>query len=209
MSERLADPTPTLAALLRGDRSAALEHALSAWFGPPVHAAPAGMPGPLAALFTRFEAGLIEQNHLCVPERDRVFYVENQSCHEWALEDDTEDPRVIRDGEVVEAERLSGFAIQLVLLEASMGALAVSASACLDESAAEKLLSMMIEVPLQPWTWPVEPTRFHVARGVVAHTHATAPDETWIFASAISVEALEFLQIPGVDWTIATTEDHG
>src|SRR5690349_11531809 len=124
-----ADPTSMLAALERGDRGAALEAALPAYFGPPCKAAPAGLPRRLARLFSRLEPPRsVRHNHVALPiGTSRVFYVENQSVSEWALADRSEDPAVVRDGSVIEGEPLSGFVIQLVLFEASMGELEHSA----------------------------------------------------------------------------------
>jgi hypothetical protein len=198
-----AGPARLLAALRCGDRATALEVSLETCFGPPLFPAPPGLPRALAALFTRFKPGLVRQNHLVLPGADRVFYVENQGNCEWALRGDEEDPQVIRDGEVVEAERLSGFAIQLVLLEASMGAFEHSASACLNDSQRSRVLALFEEVPLGRWTWPANPTSFHVGPGAVAHIHdiAIAPDEAWIFIGARTPADLDRIRtIEGVEW---------
>jgi hypothetical protein len=196
-----AGPSWLLAALRSGDRATALEVSLETYFGPPRFPPPPGLPSALAALFTRFTPGLIRQNHLVLPGAGRVFYVENQGNCEWALRGDEEDPQVVRDGEFVEAERLSGFAIQLVLLEASMGAFEHGASACLNDSQRSRVLALFEEVPLGRWTWPANPTGFYVGPSAVAHVHETAPDEAWIFVSARTPADLRQLRmVDGVEW---------
>jgi hypothetical protein len=200
-SEPSADPSVMLAALRANDRDAALRAALDAYFGPPLFPAPRRVPAPLATLFTRFEGGPLLQNQLTLPDQRGVFYVENQSCNEWALADESADPLVFRDNEVIEREPLSGFVLQVALFEASMGALPAYASGWMDDETCERLVSLLTEVPLAPWSWPVDPTRFYVADGIVAHTQRT-DRETWIFLSALSARQLEpFSRIDGVEWT--------
>ena len=191
-----------LAALASGDRVVALEAALDAYFGPAVGPKPPDLPSPLAMLFTRFAPGLVRQNHLAVPSGDlRVFYVENQACNHWALADASADPPVLRDESVVESEPLSGFAIQVILFEASMGALDWSAGGFMNTRGRSPLLSGVFEVPLRPWTWPND-THFYVAPGIVAHTDAMARDEAWVFASAASKQQLlDLARLNGIEWT--------
>ena len=91
------DPTAMLDALDVGNRAAALEAGLTAYFGPAIHRPLAGVPLAVAALFTRFGAGLIHQNHLVDPRtKSRVFYLENQACARWSYTDDSDDSLVIR-----------------------------------------------------------------------------------------------------------------
>jgi hypothetical protein len=189
-----------LAALRRGDRPEALEAALDAYFGPAIRPKPPGVPSPLATLFTRFEPGLVRQNHLAIPRPDsRTFYVENQSCNDWALGNASDDPPVVRDKSVVENESLSGFAIQVVLFEASMGALDWRVGGPMNAQGRASLLSGVEEVPLRPWTWPNN-ARFYVAPGIVAHADRLADDEVWVFASATTKERLvEFARLNVID----------
>jgi hypothetical protein len=197
------DPTAMLAALGAGNRAAALDAALDAYFGAVVRPRRPDLPSPLVTLLTRFGPGLIRQNHLAVPDpSSRVFYVENQSCNHWALADGSDDPAVIRDGSVVENEALSGFAVQLVLFEASMGALPWRAGGFMrPRSGMPRLLSGVSEVPLRPWTWPND-ARFYVARGIVAHADGVAEDEVWVFASATSeARLLELARANAIEWT--------
>jgi hypothetical protein len=192
-----------LAALRNGDRTAALETALDAYFGPATRPKPENLPLPLAILFTRFEPGLVRQNLLALPTTDsRVFYVENQSCNHWSLGDASEDPPVVRDASVVENEPLSGFALQLVLFEASMGALAWSAGGQLNPLGRVPTLSTMSEVPLRPWTWPNR-ARFYVAHGIVAHADVVSYDEVWVMASATNEKQLvELARDNAIEWTL-------
>jgi hypothetical protein len=195
-----------LRALRVGDRAGALEAALDAYFGPAVRPKPEDMPPGLAALFTRFEPGLIRQNILARPNDRRVFYIENQSCNEWALADDGADPQVIRDGKTTEQERLCGFAVQIVLFEASMGALRFTDAGYMGRAALARVSEEFVEVPLGRWTWPIPETRFLVAPGVVVHVEEAPPgetlDESWIFVSAESMDRLERVRRSGgITWT--------
>lgn len=196
------DPTTMLAALSAGDRAGALEAALQAYFGPAVHPRRSDLPSALATLFTRFERGMIRQNHLKVPALDRVFYVENQSCCQWALADASDDPQVVRDATITENETLSGFAIQLVAFEASMGGLEWHVGGPMNAQGRSPLLTGLHELPLLPWTWPNDGVRFFVAPGIVAHADGVAVDETWVFASATSRELLlDLARRNGINWT--------
>jgi hypothetical protein len=207
-ARRDADPSAMLAALRAGDHPAALEAALDAYFGSPLRSKPKDVPSSLATLFSRFAPGLIRQNRLALPSREsRVFYIENQSCNEWALGDATDDPTVVRDGSVAEHERLAGFAVQLVLFEASMGALDWRAGG--PTAMAGRVLSPLGEVPLRPWTWP-NATRFYVAPGIVAHADRVADDETWVFASATAEQQLlDLARLNGIEWTGVESAAHG
>lgn len=201
----MGDPTAMLQALRVDDRAAALEAALDAYFGPAVRPKPKDLPPALAALFTRFEPGLIRQNLLARLDHRRVFYVENQHCNDWALAEDGADPRVLRDGSVTEQERLSGFAIQIVLFEASMGALPHTEGGYMDRATLARVCEEFVEVPLGRWSWPLPETRLLVAPGVVAHIQEAPPDqtsdETWIFVSAESTDCLERVRrIDGITW---------
>jgi hypothetical protein len=198
-----------LQALRTGDRAGALEAALAAYFGPAVYPRQEAIPPALATLFTRFRPGLIRQNILAPSNERRVIYIENQNCNEWTLADDGPDPPVLRDGTVIERERLSGFAVQMVLFEASMGGLPCTDAACIGRAALAKVSADLVEVPLGRWSWPVPGTRFLVTRGLVAHVEEgsadDAEDESWLFVSAASVDHLERLRrIEGITWTGAT-----
>jgi hypothetical protein len=197
-----------LAALSRGDRPAALEAALNAYFGPALRPVHPGLPSPLARLFTRFEPGLLLQNRLVLPDRDsRVFYVENQSVNQWSLADPSGDPPVVRDGSVIENETLSGFSVQLVLFEASKGGLACSVGG--HAGGQPPLQSFLSEVPLRPWRWPNK-VRFYVAPGIVVHADALADDETWVFASATTEQQLvELARKCAIKWEGAISSRHG
>jgi hypothetical protein len=205
------NPTAILATLRSGDRVAALEAALDAYFGPAVRPRREDIPSSLAILLSRFAPGLLRQNHLAVPSRDsRIFYIENQSCSHWALGDTSDDPRVVRDGAVVEGETLSGFAVQIVLFEASMGALGWHAAGFMNPREHAPLLSNLSEVPLRPWTWPTHAS-FYVAPGIVAHADVVSASEAWVFASATTQEELlELARHNGIEWTgvESTTEEH-
>jgi hypothetical protein len=144
----------------------------------------------------------VRQNHLAIPNDDsRVFYVENQSCSRWALGDATVDPPVVRDGSVVENETLSGFAIQVVLFEASMGALEWCAGGFMVPRGRTLFLPPLSEVPLRPWTWPND-LHFFVAPGILAHVYRLAEDEAWVFASATSEEQiLDLARRNEIKWT--------
>jgi hypothetical protein len=195
-----------LTALAAGDRAGALEAALCAYFGPAIHPVEEMMAPALAGLFTRFEPGLIRQNILARPSGSRVFYIENQHCDAWALANDEPDPPVLRNGTITEQERLSGFAIQMVLFEASMGGLGYTEGGYMGRAVLARVSECFVEVPLGRWSWPVRDTRFLVAPGVVAHVEEASGegsrDESWLFASASSKESFAPLRhIDGITWT--------
>lgn len=178
-----------------------LRTVLDTWFENQRKPVPADVPEPLRTLLSHVGAGLVCQNHLVVPGDDGVFYVENQSCHEWKIvRDGDPDPRVLRD-DVFERERLSGFVLQIGLFEASMSGRAGLAGGAVDPDVLPSVLAPLVEVPLQPWAWPADPTRFFLGDGVVAHV----TEDTWFFASACRPGALAWLADLAVDWD--TLED--
>lgn len=194
------DPTAMLDALDRGDRACALEGALTAYFGASKRPPPSGMPRPIATLFTRFDEGLIRQNELVDPRtHSSLFYRENQDCERWSFTDDADDSLVVRagmNGEAFEGERLDRFVVQMVVFEASIGALLTGRCG--------ELTSRQLEVAVRGWTEPFAATewfgttmRLFVASGVVAHTLGD-----WLMVRAIDESSLGELQRLKVDWDV-------
>lgn len=132
-----------------------------------------------------------------------VFAAENQGNFSWMIDPAEEDPVVWRvarpEPPEAERERLSGFLVQFCLFEAiSSGLQAVGWS---DSPArARRLTASLREVPLAPWRWPVDPTRFFVAPDLVLCTGTYEDGQVQIAAAARSSAALALLADTDVEW---------
>jgi hypothetical protein len=120
------------------------------------------------------------------------------------IDQDEADPTVwlVRPGEppVAEREPLSGFLLQFSLMEAiCAGPLHAYSWA---EPATTDVTSGLHEVPLGPWHWPGDPTRFHVGKDLVLCTSAQAEDEVAVLAGARTAGALRRLSRSGADWDV-------
>jgi hypothetical protein len=201
---------------LTTDRVAAMRGFLLGWYpGPAEVAKPAAadVPAPLAELYA-VAAGrpavLGTQNALYPSDRLRtdpdegllVFAAENQGNFTWQIDPTEDDPAVwlVRPGEspVAERERLSGFLVQFCLFEAvwaaPLHAYAWSAPVTV------AVTGGLSEVPLAPWHWPGDPTRFFVGPDLVLCTSLQGDNEIAILAGARSPEALRRLAQSDVDW---------
>jgi hypothetical protein len=144
----------------------------------------------------RQRAGRIEEGRRRGEQR---LHRRGTRCNHWALGDDSRDAPVVRDQKVVEHETLSGFAIQIVLFEASMGSLGWDMGGPMDSRGRPSLLRGVEEVPLRPWTWPNH-ARFFVGSGMVVHADQAAGDEVWVFASPTSEDRLpDFARSNGIE----------
>ncbi|MBP2327742.1 hypothetical protein JOF56_008127 [Kibdelosporangium banguiense] len=206
--------------LLATDRIAAMREFLLTWYpGPPPEAARMpGVPAALAELYA-IAAGrpqvLGEQNSIYPPDRLRtdphegllVFAAENQGNLSWMIDPAEDDPAVwvVSDGvaPVAERESLSGFLIQFCLLEAIMSAAAQAFCWSASAALADQVITPLREVPLEPWQWPGDPTRFYVTSDLVVSTSHNGPDDVGILAGARSPDALSSLAATDVRW------DHG
>ena len=126
-------------------------------------------------------------------------FLEDQSDDDWGFTGADADPIVVRADGTVERERLSGFLVQLVLFERSMAGPCHAAGA-LGPDALDAAIAGLIEVPLAAWRWPMDPTRFFVGDGVVAHVTEEPGGPAWLFASGSSPDRLRFLRAVDAEW---------
>jgi hypothetical protein len=115
---------------------------------------------------------LLKPNQLKLDEQGRVpFYVENQGVYLWsaALQDD--DPHVWGRFEEAgrpwseEDMRLSEFLIGACLFESIMQSPFGATAAWADESTLEQIAVELTPLPLAPWRWPSDPSRFFARNG--------------------------------------------
>lgn len=188
---------------------------LLGWYPGPAEVAPLAvdLPAPLAQLYAIAEErpdALGTQNGLFRPDevyRDPdegllVFGAENQGGFRWMIDPAEADPTVWlvheRAAPVPEREPLSGFLVQFSLMEAiAAGPLhAYSWSGPSDVTVTRGLRA----VPLEPWRWPGDPTRFFAGRDLVLCTSVQGDDDIAVLASARTADALRYLAESDVDW---------
>lgn len=208
--------TETWLALLDVDRIAAMREFLVAWYpdltpGP----LPPELPAPLAELYA-MAAGRPEllgtQNSLYPPDQLRphpeegllIFGAENQGNFSWLIDPAEEDPMVwlapLYEAPLAEREPLSGFLVQFCLFEALMSGV-LAGSPVVPTEQARQVTDSLHEVPLAPWHWPADPTRFFVGPDLVlcASTYA---DHIEIMAGARTPAALAPLAATDVEWEL-------
>lgn len=203
--------------LLATDRVAAMREFLLDWYPGPaeVPAPPADVPAPLAELYAIAAgrpAAMGTQNSLYPPEQLRtdpdegllVFGAENQGGFTWMIDPAEDDPAVwlVWQGlaPVAEREPLSGFLVQFSLMEAiTAGPLHAYSWA---SPATVDVTGGLREVPLAPWHWPGDPTRFFVGPDVVLCTSTQGDDEIAVLATARTPEALRSLARSDVEWDV-------
>ena len=101
-----------------------------------------------------------------------LFYVENQGVYLWTTASQGDDPPVWgkfnEEGEpwVAEEATLSGFLIQVCMLEATFAAPYGASAAWADEETLDRVTARLRHVPLGDWRWPAYPGRFHTGRGI-------------------------------------------
>jgi hypothetical protein len=191
------------------DRVAAMREFLLGWYpGPASQASPAAdVPASLAELYA-VAAGrpavLGTQNAIYPPDRlytdpDEgllVFAAENQGNFTWQIDPTEDDPAVwlVSPGEapVAEREPLSGFLVQFCLFEAIAGA------PCQAYAWSTAATVELDEVPLAPWHWPGDPTRFFAGQDLVLCTSA----DNDLLAGARTPEALRRLARSDVVWDV-------
>ena len=202
--------------LLATNRIAAMREFLLGWYPGPAPVPPTpGLPVALAELYA-IAAGRPDvmgtQNGLYAPDELRtdphegllVFAAENQGNFSWMIDPTEEDPVVWlvrqRAHPVAEREQLSGFLVQFCLLEALMSG--PLNAFCWSEPLADpsRVTAELQEVPLAPWHWPGDPTRFFVASDLVLCTCAHDDGHVDILAGARTPDALATLAGTGVPW---------
>lgn len=202
---------------LATDPVAAMREFLLDWYPGPAELTPVNLavPRPLAALYSiaadRPDA-LGTQNGVFLPEQLRtdpaegllVFAAENQGNFTWMIDPAEDDPAVwlVHPGAVPQAERepLSAFLVQFSLMEAicagPLHAYSWSGPAATD------VTDGLREVPLAPWQWPGDPTRFYVAPDLVLCTSVQGDDDIAILAGARTAHALRPLSGSAVRWDV-------
>jgi hypothetical protein len=204
--------------LLGVDRIAAMREFLATWYpgAVPTGSPAPGVPAALAELYA-IAAGRPEvrgtQNEILAVDRLRtdpaegllVFAGENQGNFWWMLDPAEGDPTVWRvppHGEpVAEREPLSGFLVQFCLFEALMTGSALAGSPMVPLARADLVTASLREVPLAPWSWPGDPTRFFVAPDLVVYVGGDT-DHVEIMAGARTPAALAPLTATGVSWDV-------
>jgi hypothetical protein len=203
--------------LLAVDRIAAMREFLISWYpGPEPESTKSDVPAALAELYAiaaSRPAVLGEQNSIYPPGELRtdphegllVFAAENQGNFSWMIDPAEQDPVVWMMWQhpttpVAERERLSGFLLQFCLFEAISSAPSQAFSWSEPAANAEQLLKSLWEVPLEPWHWPGDPTRFFVTPDLVLCTSHTEPDKLDILAGARSPDDLSVLAATDMRW---------
>lgn len=202
--------------LLRVDRIAAMREFLTTWYDDltPGAATP-GLPAALAELYAVADGRpevLGTQNEVFA--RDKlwthpdegllVFGAENQGNFSWLIDPAEEDPTVwmapLYETPFAEREPLSGFLVQFCLFEALMSG-ALAGSPVVPPEQARQVTDALREVPLAPWHWPADPTRFFVGPDLVlcASTYA---DHIEIMAGARTPAGLAPLAATDVEWEL-------
>jgi hypothetical protein len=213
------DPLPDIDWLrsLERDPLAAMTGFIARWYAdlPPsrdkVRRPPFALPKPLLAFYQAaagrreiygvqnelFEAGRLER------EADGRVMVgtENQGVFDMYLNPAEADPRVQYDGlDVAESrEPLSRFLLQFLLFEAA-SASPFGAFATVTAEQARRLVEPLHEVPLEPLEWPVDPTRFSVAPGLVVAAGADPDGAVEVWAGSRQRWGLRSLRDPGFSW---------
>ena len=196
-------------------RVAAMREFLIGWYPGPDEVPPAdpGLPAPLAELYAVADGRpdvLGTQNGLyppgkLYPDPDEgllVIGAENQSGFRWLIDPDEDDPTVWTVAErvapVAEREPLSGFLVQFSLMEAiAFGPWhAYSWSGPPDVDVTRGLR----EVPLEPWWWPGDPTRFFAGADLVLCTSVQGDGDVSVLAAARTAEAFRHLTGSDVEW---------
>jgi len=131
------------------------------------------------------------------------FYVENQGNCYWAASLRGQDPAVFwcqqdaagRVHRVREAEKLSGFLLQMCFFEAVMGA-PFGANGPVDGNSLAAVLPSLQPAMLGPWAWM--DTRFYTRGEVLVLIDGGSTP--WIWVAARSPESLSFLRDFHIPW---------
>ncbi|MFC5200237.1 hypothetical protein [Streptomyces kaempferi] len=212
---------------VNGNRATALEQFITGWYPatsedpePPSVQAPAiGLPDGLRRFYQLAQhrpRSLGAQNRILPASKRQtdpngemlIFGEENQGGFfwslSWTLDGPEADPAVwfreYDEPPIAEQEPLSGFLIQFSLYEAAMGAAYVALSGRLTAEQVDRFTGRLHPVPLRPF-WPLAPTRFYVARGLVLHVTDEGDESFSIWAGAIHRSSLAPLADSAVEWT--------
>lgn len=134
-----------------------------------------------------------------------VFAAENQGNFSWLIDPAEEDPVVwmlpLHGTPVAEREPLSGFLVQFCLFEAMMAGTSLAGDPMVSPEQARQVTESLLEVPLAPWQWPVDPSRFFVAPDLVLYAGEYS-DHVEIMAGARTPAALAPLTATDISWDV-------
>ncbi|TXS52784.1 hypothetical protein [Streptomyces sp. t39] len=173
------------------------------------------VPPPLAEfcrLARRRPALLGVQNRLRTPSSWRAardgliaFGDESQGGFTWLFDPSRSDPEVWIDQDGHEPRRehqpMSGFLLQFALFETMRNAPYVAQRSDLAAEHVDKVTTALTPVPWEPWRWPNDSTRFHVAPGLIAETTDQWHGNTSVWAGAVHRSVLKPLGQLGIPWT--------
>ena len=119
-----------------------------------------------------YQNELIEPDELKPDNKGKIlFYVENQGVYLWSTDSEGDDPPVwgrFQEPKLhftKEGMSLSEFLIGVCLFEFMMQAPYGATASWLDQEELDRLRSTIPELPLTPWRWPDNPSRFYGRRG--------------------------------------------
>lgn len=101
-----------------------------------------------------------------------------------------------------EHQPMSGFLLQFALYETMMNAPYKAWHANLAAEHVKALTAALTPVPWEPWRWPNDSTRFHVAPGLIAETtDNSGHGNTSVTVGAVHRSVLRPLGRLGIPWT--------
>jgi hypothetical protein len=155
--------------------------------------------GALTASVWSLQDDFLSPSELVVEHGALVFCRENQGVVQWGIgldELSSDDPAVLlswspgRDW-TVEAESTSGFALQLVALNAKFSSMPFHlANGEATEEACRAVENALPRLPLPDLHWPAAPTRFYGDGDLLVENEA----DTWLWVTARSRHAFERIQ---------------
>ena len=183
------------------------------------------MPLPLRWWFKTagHRQGLMSgQNLLLAPDELRLdddgrllFYIENQGVYLWSTTLIGDDPPVwgrVNEGHIpwsVEGMTLSEFLIGACLFQTVIGAPFGASAACADQCTLDRITAEIPPLPIVPWRWPANPSRFYAKNGAFMFVspnfdnHGNEAFSIWV--SAKTRQPLSFLkQIVDKEWEHTT-----
>jgi hypothetical protein len=194
-------PEEAIAALAHGsttaERMAAMRVFLERWFDLPAAPAPSSPPfaplplrslhGVLAGRDVCVQNRLVMPDHLVVEDGKVVFYVENQGVCAWATAAGGDDPPVlVRQNErgapwEPESDSLSGFLLQMLVLEAVLGAPFGASQEGVDARSLARVMQQIAPLPVGGWA--ASRTRFIGGKGVIGFAQPNGEDyDVWLGA---------------------------
>jgi hypothetical protein len=137
-----------------------------------------------------------------------VFYIENQSVDEWAVDPANDPDPVVWVRERTpegpwrrERESLSRFLIEMVVFEAILGSEVAASCADVPPPQLDSVIARLELMPYRPWTWPIDPTRFYASDDVLAYASTRPTGDAEVFVAGQTRAATNDLDgIEGIEW---------